>query len=565
MEDFDFINDSSGFSNGFNAGIWSLNVKDDNYLFCSPDVEKICGFSSDKFIEQKIIWDDLIYEEDKVNYRESRKELKKGKPYNGYYRITHHSGEIKWIFDHTTPSFDINGQLIRLDGVVIDITVQKEMQERITFLAYHDHLTNLPNQRMFEKELKSVISNQNQINCQNPIVVMYIDVDDFKRINDTFGHLFGDQLLKEISQRLQREMTNNEVLARIGGDEFSVLIKDSEHPITLAEKIIASFHNPIFIGDYEFDITLSIGISIQNIENQNLNLILKNADVALFKAKEAGKGKYQIYNDSMEKELIQTQNLEKDLRKALKNKEFSLYYQPKVCTKTGKIAGAEALIRWHHPELGMISPSEFIPVVEENGAIFEITDWTFQTVCEQIKQWGDMDIPITPISVNISPKRFLKDDWVERFVHIIHETNVNPKLLELEITESALIENQEKFITSIKILKNMGIKISLDDFGTGYSSLLYLKRFMIDTVKIDQYFIKTYLLEGDCPIAKHIISLAHELDMIVVAEGVETEKQRSFLQENGCDQIQGYLFSKPIPVTALTELLTNTTLEYAIK
>jgi EAL domain-containing protein (putative c-di-GMP-specific phosphodiesterase class I) len=340
-------------------------------------------------------------------------------------------------------------------------------------------------------------------------------------------------------------------------------MKSIDHPVSIAKKIINSLEEPFFIGDFELYITASIGITSYPADGEDAETLMKKADTALFRAKDTGKNAYQIYNSAMNIEAFKLYSLERGLRKAIKNRELSFHYQPKVDTRSGRLTGAEALIRWIHPEWGMVSPGEFIPLAEETDLIFKITDYTFHTVCRQINEWEAQKLPIVPISINISPKLFLRTDWLDNILRIIEETRVNPEWLELEIVETALIHNEEAFLSAVHTLKKMGVKISLDDFGTGFSSLLYLKKFNFDTVKIDRSFIKDFLLDSDSMITKSIIYLAHGLKLDVVAEGVETQEQLEFLRQQGCDQIQGYLFSKPLPVDDFTKVLMEPVLKPA--
>ncbi|MFT4416560.1 EAL domain-containing protein [Fredinandcohnia humi] len=540
------------------VGIWSTDMTENKILFCSKGVESICGYSYHEFIDNKVAWVDLIYPGDIKEYQVKQKLLKQGKKIKHYYRIVHKNGEIRWIQDETIPSFDMEGNLSRIDGIVTDISEQKKSEEKMTFLAHHDCLTGLPNRLQFGNELTYLIETSQVTN--EKFAMMYLDMDGFKRVNDTFGHQIGDKLLKEISFRLATCISEQDLIARMGGDGFSVIIRHIEdlpqRPISIAEQMIAAIEEPFFIDNYEMYITISIGIAFFQRGNDDSITLIKKADSALYRAKGAGKNTYQIYTSSMEKEFLKEYHLERALRKAIERNEFLMHYQPKVEAKTGEIVGAEALIRWQHQDR-MIPPGEFIPLAEETGIIFSLTDWTLRTVCEQIKRWEEMNVPIVPVSVNISPKRLLKNDWVETFLRIIDETKVNPEYLELELTESVLIENEESFNNSIQTLKNIGIKISIDDFGTGYSSLIYLRKFKVDTVKIDQYFIQNSL-ENEVPVAKYIINLSHDLNMNVVAEGVETEKQVTLLQQYGCDQLQGYYFSKPVPAEEYIKMVSGT-------
>lgn len=539
------------------AGIWSADPRTNKVLFCSRGIESICGYPSHAFEEGKILWENLIFPEDLKGYKVRQEQLKRGKVPRYPYRIVHKNGEIIWVQDEIIPTFDRKGNLVRLDGIITDITEQKKSEEQLAYLAYHDYLTDLPNRRMFELELDSLI--EKALLYHTEFALIYIDMDGFKRINDTLGHLIGDKLLIEIASRFRDCLSSHDFLARMGGDEFTALIrnmKDIEQPVMAAKEMINKIEEPYFINDYEIYITASIGIATYPNDGDDAQTLLKRADTALFRAKEMGKNNYQIYNSSMNIESYKLYTLDRDLRKAINNNEFVMHYQPKVDAKSGKMIGAEALIRWEHPKWGLVSPNEFISLAEQTNLIFRITDWSFRAVCEQIKEWEKMNLPLVPVSVNISPKRFLKNDWLEMFLGIVKELDIDPKLLELEIVESAIISNEEAFLSSIEKLKEAGIKLSLDDFGTGYSSLLYLKKFKVDTVKIDRGFIKDAFDSND-PIIKSIIYLSHGLNMNVVAEGVETEEQLAFLRQLECDQIQGYLFSKPVPVKEFENMLLH--------
>lgn len=553
------LESGSELSNDLDIYLWSAEINTNKVLFCSKGVESISGYSSCEFVENKIRWEDLIVKEDVEGFKGKFNQLKTGEKSKSIYRILHKNGEIRWIQDETIPILDDNGNLIRLEGVGIDITTLKNSEEKMTYLAFYDHLTELPNRRLFERELNRLLETSRP---NEPFAIMYLDLDGFKRINDTFGHLIGDKLLLEIANRLKQCASEHDLVARFDGDEFSLLIRNIEnieHPIAVAKKLIASLEEPFFIKEYELYITTSIGIVTSSAENSDPQTIISQANIALHRVKETGKNNYQVYSPSMDRELFKFYTLDKDLRKAITKDEFLLHYQPKVDAKTGKITGAEALIRWQHGKDGMISPGQFIPLAEENGLIIKLTNWTVRKVCEQIRIWEERNLPIVPISINISPKCFFKSDWVETFLQIIKGSGVNPALLELEITESTLIQNEETFLSAISTFKKLGIKISLDDFGTGYSSLLYLKKFKLDTVKIDQSLIQNFL-ENDAPIIKYTLNLANELKMNVVAEGVETDKQFVFLRQNGCDQIQGYYFSRPVPPEEFTKLFKTDSL-----
>lgn len=539
------------------VGIWAADKINDKMLFCSKGVETISGYPVSDFMTNKLLWIEVIHPDDKKKYRLRQRKLRAGKTPLCFYRIIRKDGEIRWVQDQTIPTLDSHNRLIRLDGALTDITEQKKSEERLTYLAKHDYLTKLPNRRMFEEELRDLTKGIEERGLEIKFAVLFLDLDDFKRINDAFGHHAGDEILKGTALRIKQSIGKNVVAARMGGDEFALLFKDVGHESelrALAKNLINKISDPFFIEGYELYVTVSIGVVLYPDGTSELKKIVEKSDMALYRAKELGKNHFSFYNISMEKEYKRLYMLEQELRKAIKMGKLTIHYQPKVDLHLSKVIGVEALLRWHHEKLGMISPAEFIPMAEENGLIFEVTDWTFKTVCEQIKEWESKGIPVVPVSINISPKRFLQNNWFDIFVNIIEETDVNPKLLELEITESALIENDKAFFSYISKLKEIGMKISLDDFGTGYSSPVYLKNYLIDTIKIDQLFIRE-ILEKNAPIIKYIIDLAHQLKMNVIAEGVETEEQLHFLKENGCNQIQGYIFCKPVPAHEVVKVL----------
>ncbi|WP_415579406.1 EAL domain-containing protein [Filibacter tadaridae] len=549
------------------VGIWTVDTATNKVLFCSKGMEPICGYSSSVFEMNIMSWGDIVFHEDFQDYRDRQEMLKREKLPQSEYRIVHKNGEIRWVRDESIPTYDEAGKLIRLDGIITDITEQKSTQSQLDYLArlaYHDDLTELPNRRMFNEEVNALLEKSALFDSK--FAVLYLDMDGFKKVNDTLGHHTGDELLKEFSLRLKLCISSHDFVARLGGDEFSVLIrnmKGREQIEEIASKMIDLLGEPYLIGESELFVTVSIGIAVFPIDGESAETLLERADLSLYRIKEKGKNNYKFYNQSMTEDAYKSYSLERDLRKAVDRNEFEMYYQAKINAKTNGLVGAEALIRWNHPNGNRIFPGDFIPLAEENGMIFAITIWTFRAACEQLKRWEKGGLTTVPISVNISPEIFDRQDWVETLLQIMDETNVDPGLLELEITEGVLIQNDETFITSIETLKQSGIKISIDDFGTGYSSLLYLKKFKVDTIKIDQSFTRELLNNDVSLILKAIIRLAHELDMTVIAEGVETAEQATYLRQNECDQIQGYLISKPIPVGEFVQLLENPVIQIA--
>ena len=368
---------------------------------------------------------------------------------------------------------------------------------------------------------------------------MFLDLDRFKYVNDTLGHSIGDKLLKKISNKIKQCLGDDDVLARLGGDEFAILlpnIRNTNQVIEYAKTIIESLEEPFHIEKYELFITASIGISIFPNDGEDSETLIKHADSALYKAKEKGKNTYQIFTSSMDAETYKIFTLESDLRKALELNQLELYYQPQICATTHQIIGAEALIRWNHPEWGIVSPDEFIPIAEETGIIIEIGKWIKETACTQNKAWQDAGLPAIPVSINLSAHRFLEKDLIVNIKEILEKTNLDPQYLEIEIVETSLLENEKVVFSILDELRKIGIQIFLDDFGTGYSSLSYLKRFKgrIDTLKIDRSFINDLSrtdVDDSNFITKTIIQLAQHLKMDVVAEGVETVEQLEILKE----------------------------------
>ncbi|MCM3763792.1 GGDEF domain-containing phosphodiesterase [Neobacillus niacini] len=544
------------YASSLNVSIWSKNLIN-NKIICSKCIKSICGYNAEQFETREIRWEDLILQEDLDLYTSKQKKLIEGKKIKADYRIKHKNGDIRWVRDETIPDLDISGRLIRLNGIMKDISEQKKYEEKMNHLAFYDYLTDLPNRRLVDKVLKDVVKEYSQSHHDKTFAVMCLDLDGFKRINDTFGHLIGDQLLIEVSKRIKSIIDQNDIIARIGGDEFLLVIEyakeNSKKVISIANRIINSFEESFHINQYELFISTSIGITYFQGEKENQDLIRK-ADSALYRAKSTGKNNYKVYTTAMNRKFLKQYNLEKDLRKAFNKNELLMYYQPKFNTRNRKIVGLEALVRWKQYQHGLTLPGEFIPVAEESNLILKLTEWTFRAVCNQIKQWEKNNVKLVPVSINISPKFFLKSHWDDTLLQIIKEFNVDPNLLEIEITESSLIQNEEHFASGVLRLKKEGIKISLDDFGTGYSSLLYLQKFQIDTVKIDQRFTRE-LLENHGSIARYIINLAHELNMNVIAEGVESEEQLTILSLYGCNQVQGFLLSKPVSERVIEKLL----------
>ena len=463
---------------------------------------------------------------------------------------------------------DIDGQR-QLLSLVRDVTERKEMQDHIQHLAYYDPLTDLPNRAMFNRQLNHAIAHAQRYH--KSLAVLFIDLDRFKNINDTLGHDAGDRLLKEMARRIStclrvsdvvaRPEKATDLVARLGGDEFVVLIEeiaDSTRVSHIARKILSAMVKEFPLDGQMIHITASIGISLFPEDGRNEFSLMKHADIAMYRAKDRGKNTFQFYSAQMDLHSAELLALESGLRRSLERNEFVLFYQAKVETRTGRIIGAEALVRWQHPELGLVSPVHFIPLAEESGLIVPLSQWVLQEALLQIRRWQQLGLPTMRIAVNLSARQFVDENLLADTVRALQDSGVDPSLLELEITESMMMYNTDKTIQMLVELRRMGIRIAIDDFGIGYSSLSHLKQFPIDIIKIDRSFIKDIPGDkADEAITDAIIAMSKSLKIKVVAEGVETVDQLQFLRKRGCDEIQGYFFSRPVPAIDFARLLVE--------
>ncbi|MBM7694407.1 diguanylate cyclase (GGDEF)-like protein/PAS domain S-box-containing protein [Peribacillus deserti] len=434
-----------------------------------------------------------------------------------------------------------------------DITERKKAERTIQYMAYYDSLTGLPNRNMFGNTLHTMMEEK----TVKSLAVLFLDIDRFKIINDTKGHTIGDLLLKQVAHRLDTAVHDEGLVSRQGGDEFIILLKDmdKEYVESVAQRILFKFAKPFVLNGEEFFVTPSIGISMFPGDGMDQDTLIKHADTAMYLAKEKGKNNYQFYTPDLDKLSMRKMELEKGLRKALAQNEFVLHYQPQVEVETGIIVGIEALIRWEHPKLGMIPPGEFIPLAEETGLIVQMGKWVLRTASEQNKKWQDEGIPPVPVAVNVSVRQIQDDGLIHDVKQILEQTGLEPRYLELEITES-IMQNIERSTVILNQLKDLGVLLSLDDFGKGYSSLSYLKHLPIDIIKIDKSFIDDILeLYSPGSIAKAIIDMGQNMNFTVIAEGIEKEEQVKFLLENSCKIGQGYYFSKPVPADKISDIL----------
>lgn len=543
---------------GANDGLWDLDLKKKS-IFLSPKCLEMCGY--DKEMSQnniKTVLKNIHPDYGKLLKISVLNALRKRDKFiNIEIPVLTKSDGYKWMHCRGQFVFNANGKPVRAAGSLSDISERKKSEEIIEKMAFTDSLTGLPNRASLLETIKKRIADYKHTNLK--FVLLFLDLDNFKSINDTRGHYFGDELLIEVSKRLMNCVHGNDTVARIGGDEFMLLLSDTDKltdVIALVKLILLNLSNPFNIQHHEVNITASIGITIYPNDGKNDTDLIKNADTAMYKAKESGKNKYEVFSSEFNKAVSEKVELENYLRHAVSKRELVVYYQPQIDIVNGEIVSMEALLRWKHPYLGLVYPDTFISLAEESGLIKPIGEWVLRTACLQNKAFQDAGYKPIRIAVNLSPKQFLDKDLFDKINQSLYETKLDPKYLQLEITESATIQYYDFTIETLKKLRQIGVTISLDDFGTGYSSLNYIKLLPIDEIKIDKSFIQNIVNGGyEESITKSIISIAHDMSVRVVAEGVENEKQLDILKTMNCDIVQGYLFSKPIPIEDFEKLL----------
>jgi diguanylate cyclase (GGDEF)-like protein/PAS domain S-box-containing protein len=529
-------------------GVFSINI-DKKFTSCNIICEQLTGYSESELLN--LYFPNIFVCEEISKVTNYFKMAQKGLPQNFRTAIIQKTGTILYL-NMTIVPIKENEKVTGVFGILRDITEQVESEKAIHHLAYHDYLTGLPNRYMLDQQLCGELLTAAK--NSTPLALLFLDLDRFKVINDTLSHSSGDQLLNEVAKRLISAVGNKNIVFRQGGDEFVIILSNANacEAAEIAKKIDHSFSEPFCIKNEKIYTSSSIGISLYPGDGDTIDSLLKNAEIAMYQAKRAGNKNYRFFSALEAEGQFSPLKIEMDLHTALENNEFTLYYQPKVHLKTGKIVGFEALIRWNHPEMGLVSPDKFIPIAEESGLIIPIGKWVLFEACKQNKQWHNRGFE-TIISVNLSPRQFKQTNMVQIITETLHSTGLKPQYLEFEITESMTADIKQT-LSTLKELKSLGIQISIDDFGTGFSSLNYLKEFPIDTLKIDQSFVmELYKNPNDETIVKTIISMAHNLNLNVVAEGIETQEQLIFLQEHVCNVGQGYFFSKPLSASDLEE------------
>ncbi len=553
-------------------GNWEWHI-DANTLRCSEETYRIFGLRPPEVGSSYTALFNSIHPADRDAVEKAlNRALFQQKPYNIDHRIVFPNGSERFVNQQAEVMFNRNGEPVHMIGTVQDVTDRKLAEDQIRTLAYYDTLTDLPNRRMFKEYLEKVLSRARR---QDELAAIFVlDLDRFKRINDTLGHSMGDLLLREVAQRLHASVRREDFIARhhgdtassnsvarLGGDEFALLLTDItslQDAARIARRTLAVLSEPYLLDQQEIFITASVGITIYPHDGDNVETLLKNADTAMYHAKAEGRNNYQYYTKSMNATAFERLAMENSLRRALERNEFELFYQPQLNIETGNIVGMEALMRWNHPDMGMVSPIEFIPLAEESGMIVLMGEWGLRAACEQNKAWQEAGFPPLTMSVNISSLQFKQQNLTTVVAKILNDTRLDPRYLDLELTEGTVMQNAEDTIATLHSLKEMGIRLSIDDFGTGYSSLSYLKRFPLHTLKVDRSFVKDLTKDPDDEAITHaIIAMANSLGLKVIAEGVETEDQLRFLASRGCDEMQGYLFSPPLSASKITELLQS--------
>jgi PAS domain S-box-containing protein len=543
---------------------------------CAPSGDHVATFVSDNIIEQfgytpnsfvePNFWLGRVHGDDLPRVLRELKHVQELGEVASEYRFRHSDGDYRWICDRMRLVLDSTGRPKELVGCWIDITEQRRAEETIRNLAYFDGLTGLPNRVLLRELLGHALANAER--HERSLAVLFLDLDQFKRINDTLGHDMGDTLLQEVARRLVGCVRRSDAIfqegevgslpqadeegaiSRLGGDEFVLILSEigsSEDAANVARRIAAALSQPIQLGPDEVTVTASIGISVYPHDASDAETLLKHADAAMYHAKEQGRNSYRFYTEALNERTARRFAIEFNLRRALERGEFVLFYQPRIDIQAQRVVGMEALLRWQRPVEGLVLPGEFISVAEENGMIVPIGEWVLQEACRQAAAWSASGLAPLTVSVNISAAQFKRDRLVENICRVLQETGLDPGLLEIELTESMLIEDTELSATMLEKFKDIGVNISIDDFGTGYSSLSYLKRFALTALKVDQSLIRDLATNpNDSAIVSAAIALAHSLHLRVVAEGVEHELQAAILRSKGCDEAQGYLFSPPI-------------------
>jgi diguanylate cyclase (GGDEF)-like protein/PAS domain S-box-containing protein len=547
---------------GANDGLWDWDVVSGTVYF-SPRWKSMLGLAEDDIDPHIDAWLARVHSDDIVLLRQALDAHVKGviSHIQHEYRIAHKDGHYAWVLCRGVVVFDSNGQAVRVAGSQTDITAHKEAEEQLRRNALHDALTGLPNRALLMDRLEQAIARAQRTESAR-FAVLFLDLDHFKTLNDSLGHLVGDQLLIQIANRLSACIRSIDTVARLGGDEFAIIVSDLDDDDTasqVAERIQESLRAPFEIGSHRIFTSASIGITLSSGEYERSEDFLRDADTAMYRAKSQGRARHQVFDGRMHEQAMARLSVEAGVRSALEREEFVLMYQPFVSLATGSVVGVEALVRWNHPEHGLLAPAAFLDIAEESGLIAAMSDWIMRVACEQASRWQrELLVPMR-VNVNVPPAQLMDAQLVSHIQQHLDRSGLAPSGLGLELVESSLIENRAVVVGNLQSLRAMGIHISIDDFGTGYSSLSYLKRLPIDTLKIDRSFTQGIPHDtNDTAISTAIIAMAKSLNLSVIAEGVETAEQAEFLRAHDCDAAQGFFFSYPMPAEACLQFFRDT-------
>jgi len=537
------------------------SAADGRYLSVNPAFARIFGYDSPEEMLARVSNAKQVYV-DPSHRREIGRQLREqGKCENCEFQVYRKDGSQIWLRASVRAVHGVDGSLLYYVGAAEDITEHKLLEEQVHHMAYFDALTGLPNRSLLQDRLAKALASARR--RREKVALVFLDLDGFKTINDSLGHSVGDLFLKVVAERLKKFAREQDTVARIGGDEFVAVltgVKDPADAAVTADRLMKEMTSAFVVQGHSLSVTCSVGISVFPDHGTDSETLLKNADAAMYCAKESGNS-FQFFSQDMNGRAVERLTLENSLRGALEREEFFLEYQPQVDLATGKIIGAEALLRWRHPELGLVPPNKFIPIAENSGLIIPIGEWVLRTACAQARQWQDEGLPALPVAVNVSAVQFRQDRFLQVITNVLDETGLPPQYLELELTEGLLLSNSDVMLSMLQELKEIGVKLSIDDFGTGYSSLSYLQNFPVYKLKIDRSFVQAMTVsQDDAVITSTIINMGRSLNLTVIAEGVETEGQMSFLRAHGCDEIQGYYFSRPLAVADFTDKVRSTLL-----
>ena len=545
-----------------NDGLWDWDLRTEQ-VYYSERWKSMLGFAESEIEGNPSEWIQRIHPDDRKHFEKVlRAHLEGDTPhFEAEYRIRHRDDAYRWVLCKGVAVRDRNNTPVRLAGSQTDITSRKKVELQLMRDALYDSLTGLPNRSHFLRVLRHVVDD-NRHRPEELFALLFLDLDHFKHVNDSLGHHVGDQLLVAIAERLKKALRTQEMLARLGGDEFAVLVEglhDAAQAAKIAERIQKQLARPFILDEHEVFVTVSIGIAVRPEREESPEGLIRDADTAMYCAKAAGKGRHAVFDQSMHIQAVERLSLETSLRRAIEREEFVLHYQPFVSLTSGRITGCEALVRWNHPARGLVAPPEFIPVAEEMGLIAPLGEWILEAACRQMRAWQESGLPEIRLAVNLSPRQCRQADLVQTVLSALHRSGLRNSLLQLEITESALMKSADEIIDPIVELYEKGVRFSLDDFGAGYSSLTYLQRFPIRTLKIDASFVKEVTADPEsAALASGLMALGQTLGLEVICEGVETEQQFRFLVNTGkCDEAQGYFLSRPLTADNFARLLES--------